>query len=438
MTAFDKVIGYAKIKKELMKISDVLKNPAHYECLGASLPNGLLLEGSPGLGKTLMANCLIEESGLPSLLCRKDISGGKFVDVIRQTFEEALEKAPSIVFLDDMDKFSNSDYTYTDTKEYVAIQSCMDRVKGKGVFVIATSNNMNRLPGSLLRAGRFDRTITVCPPKGEEACDIIRFYLSSKKVDPDIDVQMLSRIMEGRSCADLEMVINEAGLCAGYKRKELIDLDDVMEACLRTIFKTDYLKAGREYDDYILPQLKLKNANHCDLLDYIVCHEVGHALVSELLMPGSVTLVSINELYDHCKGFTAYYLGEQGYSYEAEDIQILRALGGMAACEHRLGIRDVGCTGDLRTAYDIICSRFSAGYYGFQYFSSDYLTESQTLRREKEAKAAAEMDSYYWKAKQMIANHEVLFERLAAELRKKKLITAADIQKIKTELALCA
>ena len=131
MNAFDKVIGYSYEKRELEKISDTLKNRETYRKLGVSSPKGLLLFGEPGLGKTLMANCLIEASGRTAYTCRKTEPNGEFIKVIKDTFKRAVENAPAIVFMDDMDKFANDDNRHRDSEEYVTVQSCIDGIRGK-------------------------------------------------------------------------------------------------------------------------------------------------------------------------------------------------------------------------------------------------------------------------------------------------------------------
>lgn len=165
MKAFDKIIGYASLKQELMQISDTLKNRQFYDKLG-SPPQGAAALRRAGVGKSLMASAVIEESGRPVFRCRKDEPNGDFVKKIKATFEKAAENAPSIVFLDDMDKFANGDEKHPDAEEYVTVQSCIDEIKGKEVFVLATANDTDCLPESLLRAGRFDRTIEVGLPWG--------------------------------------------------------------------------------------------------------------------------------------------------------------------------------------------------------------------------------------------------------------------------------
>ena len=155
MNMFDKVIGYDSIKNELLQICDIISHPEAYEKLGAKIPKGILLYGAPGLGKTLMANCFIEETGLKSYTVRKTKDGNDFLNEISDTFRKAQENAPSIILFDDLDKFSGTDDDKP-TAEFTAIQAGIDEVKDDKVFVMATVNTIDNLPDSLLRSGRFD------------------------------------------------------------------------------------------------------------------------------------------------------------------------------------------------------------------------------------------------------------------------------------------
>ncbi|MBQ7643195.1 MAG: ATP-binding protein [Clostridia bacterium] len=161
MKEFDKTVGYKNVKIELERICDIIRNPEKYRKLGVSTPKGLLLYGNPGLGKTLMAKCVVEASGRKSYVLRKTMPDGDFVKEISAIFSEAKENAPSVVFLDDIDKFANEDDYHKNAEEYVTIQSCIDDCKDEEVFVLATANELDSLPDSLLRAGRFEKTIKI-------------------------------------------------------------------------------------------------------------------------------------------------------------------------------------------------------------------------------------------------------------------------------------
>ena len=180
MSGFESVIGYEESKAELMRYADALQHPEKYKKLGLSMPRGVLLYGEPGLGKTTMAEAFVDFCKLPTFHLRKEKPSGDFINEIRATFETARESSPSIVFLDDMDKFANEDHNHRDASEYVAIQAGIDDSKEFDVFVIATANDKRSFPDSLLRVGRFDKTIKLSVPTGSDSEKIIRYYLSQR------------------------------------------------------------------------------------------------------------------------------------------------------------------------------------------------------------------------------------------------------------------
>ena len=426
MKAFDKIIGYASLKQELMQISDTLKNRECYDKLGVCAPRGLLLYGEPGVGKSLMASAVIEESGRPVFRCRKDEPNGDFVKKIKATFEKAAENAPSIVFLDDMDKFANGDEKHPDAEEYVTVQSCIDEIKGKEVFVLATANDTDCLPESLLRAGRFDRTIEVGLPMGEDAIEIVAYHLKSKRFVEGIDPVVIAKIMIGHSCADLETVINEAGLYAGYERAESITMEHFLKACLRTVFDKDGL--ANEQDDF---SSHLSDPHH--IASHMIYHEAGHAVVSEVLCPGSVTLVFAGNLRQEEGGFTRDYREPGSSLLEWRKKRIITSLGGMAAMEQKFGLSDVGCASDLNYAFDKVRNLLSdTCINGFSFYTRGY-SDSERRMADRDQAVAAEVERYYRKAKEILSANWDFFEKLAVTLAEKKLLSAVDIQKIREE-----
>ena len=179
MKKFEAIIGYETEKEELMRLCDVMKNKEKYSALGVEMPKAILLHGEPGLGKTLMAKTLIEESGRKCFSCKKDRADGAFVDKIRETFENAINNQPSIVFLDDMDKFAQDNLREDSNKEeFVTIQSCFEDLKGKDVFVVATANEILNIPYSLLREGRFGKQMKIEMPNKEDSIKIIAHFLN--------------------------------------------------------------------------------------------------------------------------------------------------------------------------------------------------------------------------------------------------------------------
>lgn len=420
MNEFYKIYGYEAIKQELMQISDVLKNKEVYAQLGVKPPCGLLLYGDPGVGKSLMASALIEASGRKAFICRKDKPDGEFVGQITATFEAAKAAAPAIVFLDDMDKFANGDPDHTDAEEYVTVQSCIDGCKGTDVFVLATVNNMRCLPRSLRRVGRFDRTIEVESPSGEDAEEILAHYIAGKNFAADVDARNIARIMSGKSCAELETVINEAGLYAGYERSSQITMDHFMRAALHTVFNVP----NEEIAAFGLQK------NKDPEFIQTAWHEAGHAAVSEVLEPGSVTLVSAYAQEWESGGFTNYWMQKGLRNMEREEHCIIRTLGGVAATEQVFGSFDSGCSQDLDQAFSGVRNQIVNNCTsGFHLHCNG--NDSPELRAKQEQATAAEVERYYRKAKDILAQNRELLEGIAEALIRKGVLTAVDIAEIR-------
>ena len=425
MSAFDKIIGYSAEKKELKQIGDTLKNREVYEKLGVSSPRGLLLHGEPGVGKTLMAHALIEDSCRNVYSCRKDLPNGDFVKAIKTTFDEAAKNAPSIVLLDDMDKFANGDEIHRDAEEYVTVQSCIDEVKDKEVFVLATANKLHTLPDSLLRAGRFDRIMEVETPHGEDAVKITEHYLKSKKFAASIDARAIARIMDGRSCAVLATVINEAGLYAGYERAEEITMAHFMKACLRTVFDVSAVSSDGDEDWYTA------FSDGENPFAQVVYHEAGHAVIAEVLSPESVTLVSVSDKNGVHSGFTSYYGSTAVSPIKRQQNRVISSLGGAAALEQKFGIVDPGATDDISQAFRMVQS-LVRDYCscGFHLYGRGY-RDSEDMQARGEQAVASEVERYYKKAKEIIAQNSEFFEKIAKALAEKKLLGTEEIREIK-------
>lgn len=424
MKEFEKIIGYSAIKQELMQIVDTFKNREKYEKLGASTPSGLMLHGVPGVGKSLMATSLVEASGLFSVTCRKDRPNDDFVNIIRESFEKAKANAPSIIFLDDMDKFANCDEGFPNTDEYVTIQSCIDDVKGKGVFVLATANELGYLPNSLLRAGRFDRIIHVLTPEPCDAEKIIEYYLSKKKVAMDFDIKSIARIMKNHSCAELETVINEAGVHAAFEKCDSIKMEHFMKAAMRIIF-----------DIPISPIYDGNNfSNNDETLEKIAYHEAGHVVIHEILDSGSITLATVyGRRFVDFGGFTSFDHSENITNLKRDKIEILAALAGMASLEQKFGSTDIGASHDLNRAFslvnNLIINECSSGFHLY----GEYGDLSNELRSRQEETVAAEIEKYYRKSKAIIASNMEFLDSVARALMSKKMLSAQDVCKLKAE-----
>lgn len=418
MGPFDKVIGYSAIKKRLERTADALANTEAYAALGVKPPRALLLYGDPGVGKTLMARCLIEASGREAVLCRKDEPNGEFVHVIKQRFEEAVEKAPSVLLLDDLDKFANVDDRHRDAEEYVTVQSCIDELAqgGAEVFVLATANDLGHLPHSLLRTGRLGDRVEVDCPTGADAEAILSHYLTGKKVVEDIDPAFLARVMIGHSCATLEAVVNEAGLLAGYERSEIITADHFMRALFQKAF--------------FVPEPGDSGALLGGEAERTAVHEAGHIVVSEALDPGSVTLSTVYEgRVSNSGGFTLIRRLAGTGKTEKRQIEVLVTLGSKAALEQKYGTFDISVEQDLFRAFNIVNGFVSDSCCcGLGLYS--YCDDSEDLKSRIEQATASEMERYYRKTKAILSANAALLDALAAALLEKGLLTMADISEI--------
>lgn len=418
MKGFDKVIGYASIKSEIMQICDVIKNREKYQKLGVKIPKGLLLHGDPGVGKTLIANAFIEECGRNYFVCRKNLPDDDFIRFIKTTFEDAQKNAPSLILLDDFDKFANEDNDHKNAEEYVTIQSCIDEVTTSDVFVIATANSLDLVPDSLLRVGCFDTTIEIKVPKGIDAEKILQHYLSDKNVAENLDVKELARILNGRTCAELETIINQAGIYAGYQNKNKITFDDIVRACIRTVYNTpETIKNETDEDD-----------------EKTAYHEAGHALIAEKLEPGSVTMISIGgHEGSSVGGFTSYCRDEKCWkSVDLMKNRVTCLLGGRCATEIKYGDIDAGCLSDIDNAVNIL-KRIIVDYAGngFDKCITGYVFNmSETLKYNQEKAVCEELQRCYLQAKRILVENRQLLDKLANEIKDKKLLISKDVQKI--------
>lgn len=421
MNEFDKVIGYETIKKELLQVCDMICNKEEYAKLGANLPRGILLYGAPGLGKTLMAKCFIKESGLRSYTVRRNKGTDDFVGEITDTFKRAKENAPSIVFLDDMDKYANEDEKHCDAETYVAVQSGIDEVRDADVFVLATANDIRKLPNSLTRFGRFDRKIEVCSPTEKDASEIIKYYLKGKKVSEDVDMEDVTRMISYSSCAELETILNEAAIGAAYERHDAITMNDIIKAVLRTQYEAPdiYTKMSRED------------------LKKIALHEAGHMVVCEVLEPGSVGLVSIKTSGRDKTG---------GFMRKCKELtcrrhHILAALAGKAAVElYYSDICASGCQSDISKAiYDIRIAISESGTCGLG--ALDVATRrspdaSENLNSRTETIVHAELERYMLKARDIILKNRMFLETATELLLEKETLLYSDIQSLRESMAI--
>ena len=412
--AFESIIGYAAVKLELSRILDQLANPEKYMALGVTPSHGLLLHGVPGVGKSTFAQDFVKASGRKAFVCRKEKTNGDFVEEIVRTFDEAAAAEPSIILLDDLDKFANGDRRRRDTDEFVTVQTCIDKVKDRAVFVVATVNDVDKLPDSLVRAGRFDHVLKLDCPKGKDAEAIVAHYLSKKSYVADMDTRRIGRLLDGRSCAELEMVVNQAGVYAAFDGRSQVEMKDMVKSILRLSFKAP---ESFEEDMRVLP--------------LVACHEAGHALAAELLQPNSVNLVTVLSHDSFAAGATSISQDEAYFfSKEQMECRVMHLLAGRAATEICYGVVDPGAVSDLRRAFKIV-QRFVEDYctYGFDQF---VFTEehSNELYNRRDSRVAAEVERYYTQVRQLLLEHKPQLDALAARLVEEKTLMGDQVQQI--------
>ena len=408
MSAFDRIIGYDYIKTELMQISDMIHHPEVYAALDAKLPQGLLLSGAPGLGKTLMATALMEDSGLPCFTVRRSQSEDDFLKQLGHTFDEAAESAPSMLLLDDMDKFDKD----KDGAGFTAVRSCIDKVQGKRVFVIATVNDKDNLPDSLLRCGRFDRQIAVHRPTRADSEQIIHRYLGGKTPAPDISLSDLTQLLSRSSCAQLESTLNEAAIYAAYERSNSVTRAHLIRAVLKTIH-------------HVPPEVYPVSEGERMKVAF---HEAGHTVMMELAAPGAAAFATMlySPTSDYCYGFV-----RQNRSLGTRET-VLVMLAGKAAYELQYGRMAPGSDSDIQKAAKLIRQQVrelgSSGMLGVdaddEYFGSD------TSRLERETIVRAELERYLFEAKEMLAAHRQMVQELAEALLEKQTLLHSEIQTI--------
>ena len=331
-------------------------------------------------------------------------------------FEEAKKNIPSAILLDDLDKYSERDKFSQNDEEYVAIQSLLDDVKDMDIFILATANNTCDFPGSLLRSGRFDIKINLGNPNEKDSMKIIDYYLKKKKIDKDVNVKNLSHILVGSSCATLEKICNQAGIYAGFINKNKISMIELIRASLE------------ERYNWFIEDL-YKNDKYDINTAY---HEAGHALVSEVLEPGSVSFVTAVNSKGETQGITIYH--ENDYYWQDIKYMETRAkacLAGKASSEIVFNKCDVGANSDLHRAFDLI-ERFIDNYCinDFTSWIRDVGETSDYVKENKDKEIQKLITEYYIDVKILLTENRNLLDILAHELCKRKILFHDDIQDI--------
>lgn len=436
---FKDVAGLEEAKVEVMEIVDFLKNPKKYTALGGKIPKGALLVGPPGTGKTLLAKAVAGEANVPFF----SISGSDFVEMfvgvgasrVRDLFRQAKEKAPCIVFIDEIDavgraRSKNGGFSSNDERENT-LNQLLTEMDGfgtnSGVIILAATNRADILDKALMRAGRFDRQIHVDLPELKERLDIFKVHCAKLKLEPGFEIDFLAKQTPGFSGADIANVCNEAALIAARKDKKYIEKQDFLDAIDRII-------GGLERKSKIIsPQEKRAIAHH----------EAGHATVSWIL-PHANPLLKVTIIPRGQSLGAAWYVPEERQLTTKEQLmdELAATIGGRVAEELVYGKVSTGALSDLEkltkhayamvTYYGMSDKLGNVSYYdstgkGDYSFSKPFSEETSQLI-DKEVKVI--IDKAYKMAKSVLQEYREGFEELAALLLEKEVIFADDLERI--------
>ena len=439
---FNDVAGEDEAKESLQEIVDFLNNPKKYEEIGAKMPKGVLLVGPPGTGKTLLARAVAGEAGVPFF----SIAGSEFVEMfvgmgaskVRDLFKQAGEKAPCIVFIDEIDTIGKkrdggSNLGGNDEREQT-LNQLLTEMDGfdatKGVVILAATNRPESLDPALTRPGRFDRRVPVELPdlKGRES--ILRLHAKKVKLGPDCDFGVVARMTPGASGAELANIVNEAALCAVRHHRKAVTQFDLQEA-------VDTILAGAQKKNKIL-----NNKEKC-IVSY---HEVGHALVAALQTNSApVQKITIVPRTSGALGFTMQVEDGDHTLMTKEEIlnKIATLTGGRAAEELIFHSITTGASNDIEQATKL--ARALVTRYGMTedfdmvaletvnnaYLGGDAsLACSEQTAAQVDAKVVEIVQAEHRKAYQLLADNKRKLDEIAQYLYEKETISGEEFMRI--------
>ena len=433
---FKDVAGQAGAKQEMQEIVEFLKNPQKYTELGGKIPKGALLVGPPGTGKTLLAKAVAGEAGVPFF----SMSGSDFVEMfvgvgasrVRDLFQQAKQKAPCIIFIDEIDavgraRSKNPSMGGNDERENTlnALLTEMDGFgTNSGIITLAATNRADMLDSALLRAGRFDRQIHVDLPDLNERKEVFMVHLRPLKLDDTVDVDFLARQTPGFSGADIANVCNEAALIAARHNSHRVGKQDFLDAVDRII-------GGLEKKTKIMTNEEKRS---------IAIHEAGHATISWFTEHAN-PLVKVSIVPRGGALGAAWYLPEERVIQTKEAMldEMCSLLGGRAAEELFIGHISTGAMNDLerttKQAYGMIA------YAGMgdklpnicYYNNSEYQFQrpySETTAKVMDDEVLKMINEQYDRAKQILSEHKEGHAQLAQLLIEREVIFAEDVEKI--------
>ena len=434
---FKDVAGVDEAKEELEEIVDFLMHPTKYTKLGAKIPTGALLVGPPGTGKTLLAKAVAGEANVPFF----SLSGSDFVEMfvgvgasrVRDLFKQAKEKAPAIIFIDEIDAIGrargkNASFSSNDERENT-LNQLLTEMDGfgtnSGVIILAATNRADVLDKALMRAGRFDRQIIVDMPDVNERKAIFQVHLKPLKLDKTVDIERLSNQTPGFSGADIANVCNEAALFAARSNKKTVSHKDFDEAI-------DRIVGGLEKRSRVITPEEKKT---------IAFHEAGHAIVS-WLMEFASPLVKVSIVPRGQSLGAAWYMPHERKITTTEQIfhEMCAALGGRAAEQVVFGKISTGALSDLEkvtrqasamvTVYGLNEKIGNISYYdsrGDATFTKPY---SEATAKIIDEEVSAVIERAYTKAKDILLSNRTKLDELASALLQHEVIYKEDVEKI--------
>ena len=431
---FADVAGQDEAKESLQEIIDFLHNPTKYTEIGAKLPKGALLVGSPGTGKTLLAKAVAGEANVPFF----SISGSDFEEMfvgvgasrVRDLFQQASKVAPCIIFIDEIDAVGhkrNDRVGYNDQ----TLNSLLGEIDGfdssKGIVILAATNRPEILDKALLRAGRFDRQIVVDKPNLQGRLDTLKVHTRKIKLAEDVDLRKLAQATAGAVGADLANLVNEAALRAVRMGRKAVNQEDLLVS-----FET--VIAGTEKKHTVLTDTEKR---------IVAYHEVGHALVSALDKKAEpVTKITIVPHTSGALGYTMYVPEEEKFLSSKEELlaDLRSLLGGRAAEQVVFGTMTTGASNDIQKATSL--AKHMVALYGMSealglmapaVIHSQYLDGGAQMDCSQETAAKVDaavqelLDTCYADAKAMLTAHRELLDEIALYLLNKETITGEEL-----------
>ena len=434
---FKDVAGQDEAKESLQEIIDFLHNPQKYTAIGAKLPKGALLVGSPGTGKTLLAKAVAGEANVPFF----SISGSDFVEMfvgmgasrVRDLFQQAAKVAPCIIFIDEIDAVGRSrDNRYgSNSEQEQTLNQLLSEIDGfepsKGIVCLAATNRPEILDKALLRPGRFDRRIIVDRPNLQGRLDTLKVHTRKIKLSEDVDLRKIAQATAGAVGADLANLVNEAALRAVRKGRQAVNQEDLLVS-----FET--VIAGSEKKNTVLTDMEKR---------LVAYHEVGHALVAALEKHSQpVSKITIVPHTSGALGYTMQMPEEEKFLSTADELRTeLRTLvGGRAAEQVVFGVQTTGAANDIQRATAL--ARNMVTQYGMsdklglmstasvqnQYLDGQaYMDCAQSTAAEVDMEVKRFLESAYDDAKRILTENRSLLDEISEFLLVKETITGDEL-----------